>query len=57
MRSVANRIGAAFIIVGLLIASALLVGTNEIAALTGFSVAGALGLYMLWKIFRTPGEL
>jgi hypothetical protein len=39
MRSVANGIGGALIIVGLLIASALLAGTNEIAALTGFSVA------------------
>jgi predicted unusual protein kinase regulating ubiquinone biosynthesis (AarF/ABC1/UbiB family) len=57
MRSVANRIGAAFIIVGLLIASALLAGTNEVAALTGFSVAGVIALYVLWKIFTGPGEL
>jgi putative Mn2+ efflux pump MntP len=57
MRSVANRIGAAFIIVGLLIASALMARISDLAAYIGFSVAGALGLYMLWKIFRTPGEL
>jgi ubiquinone biosynthesis protein len=57
MRSVANRIGAAFIVTGLLISSALLARISDVAAYTGFSVAGALALYMLWKIFRTPGEL
>ena len=39
LRSVANRVGASFIIVGLLIASALLASTNEVVALTGFSIA------------------
>jgi hypothetical protein len=23
----------------------------------GFCLAGVLGLYMIWKIIRTPGEL
>jgi predicted unusual protein kinase regulating ubiquinone biosynthesis (AarF/ABC1/UbiB family) len=57
LRSVANRVGAALIVVGLLIASGLLASISAIAAYTGFSVAGALGLYMIWRILRTPGEL
>jgi predicted unusual protein kinase regulating ubiquinone biosynthesis (AarF/ABC1/UbiB family) len=57
LRSVANRVGAALIVVGMLIASALLVFRSPVAAYTGFSVAGALGLYMIWRILRTPGEL
>ena len=58
LRSVANRIGAAIIIVGLLISSALIARVNDGRwRSTGFSLAAALGLYMLWKIIRTPGEL
>ena len=29
----------------------------EWMAVTGFSLASLIGLYMLWKIIRTPGEL
>ena len=57
LRSLANRLGAALIVVGLLIASALMARVNHTVSLVGFGVAAALGLYMLWRIFRTPGEL
>jgi ubiquinone biosynthesis protein len=59
LRSVANRVGAAIIVVGLLLASALLarVHTFEWVAIAGFIVAALLGVYMVWKIVRTPGEL
>jgi hypothetical protein len=30
---------------------------NHVVSLVGFAIASALGLYMLWKIARTPGEL
>lgn len=57
MRSAANRIGAAVIIAGLLLASAWMARVNDAIAVVGFVVASALGLYMLWKILRTPGSL
>ena len=59
LRSIANRVGAAIIIGALLLASALLARVHrfEWVALVGFSVAVVLGLYMVWKIIRTPGEL
>jgi ubiquinone biosynthesis protein len=57
LRSVANRIGAAIIVVGLLIASALMARVNHVVALVGFCLSGAIGLYMIWRVFRTPGEL
>jgi ubiquinone biosynthesis protein len=57
MRSAANRIGAAVIIAGLLLASAWMARVNDAIAVTGFTVAAVLGLYMLWKILRTPGSL
>jgi ubiquinone biosynthesis protein len=59
MRSVANRIGAAIIVVGLLLASALLARVHDLQwlAFGGFCLATVLGLYMVWKIIRTPGEL
>ena len=53
----ANRIGAAVIIAGLLLASALMARVNDAIAVLGFTVASVLGLYMLWKILRTPGSL
>jgi ubiquinone biosynthesis protein len=56
-RSAANRIGAAMIVVGLLIASALMARVDHTIALVGFTLSFVLGLYMLWKIIRTPGEL
>jgi predicted unusual protein kinase regulating ubiquinone biosynthesis (AarF/ABC1/UbiB family) len=57
LRSVANRIGAALIVVGLLVSSALISRVYEWLALGGFLLGTAIGLYMLWKIIRTPGEL
>lgn len=56
-RSAANRVGMALIIVGLLLSSALMSRVNHTVSLAGFSLAVALGLYMIWKIIRTPGEL
>lgn len=58
-RSVANRIGAALIVVGLLLSSALLARVRDLqwVALGGFCLAALVGLYMMWKIIRTPGEL
>jgi ubiquinone biosynthesis protein len=57
LRSVANRLGAALIVVGLLISSALMARVNDGVALAGFIVSGAIALYMVWKILRTPGDL
>jgi ubiquinone biosynthesis protein len=57
LRSVANRIGAALIIVGLLVASALMANVSHWISGVGFITAFVLALYMLWKIIRTPGEL
>jgi ubiquinone biosynthesis protein len=58
-RSVANRIGAALIVVGLLLSSALLARIHDLQwmAFGGFCLAVVLGVYMVWKIIRTPGEL
>ena len=59
LRSMSNRLGAALIVIGLLVASALLARVHTLLwlATAGFSLAGLLGLYMIWKIIRTPGEL
>jgi predicted unusual protein kinase regulating ubiquinone biosynthesis (AarF/ABC1/UbiB family) len=59
MRSVANRVGGAVIVASLLVASALLARVHDLRwyAFGGFCCAFALGLYMVWKIIRTPGEL
>jgi ubiquinone biosynthesis protein len=59
LRSIANRVGAAMIVGALLIASSLLVRTHAVEWLgvVGFCLAAVLGLYMVWKIIRTPGEL
>jgi predicted unusual protein kinase regulating ubiquinone biosynthesis (AarF/ABC1/UbiB family) len=57
LRSVANRVGAAIIVVGLLIASALMARVSHVVSLVGFCLSGAVGLYMVWRIMRTPGEL
>ena len=57
LRSAANRLGAALIVVGLLIASALMAGVDHWISGVGFVSAFVLALYMLWKIIRTPGEL
>jgi hypothetical protein len=59
LRSLANRVGAAIIVAALLLASALLARVHrfEWLAVTGFCLAAVLGLYMVWKIIRTPGTL
>jgi len=57
LRSVANRVGAAIIVVGLLVASALMAPVSHWIAGVGFVCSFVLGLYMVWKIIRTPGEL
>ena len=57
VRSAANRLGSALIIVGLLLASALIARVNEWVAIAGFAVAAVLGIYMVWKILRTAGDL
>jgi ubiquinone biosynthesis protein len=59
LHSTANRIGAAIIVGALLLASALLARVHrfEWMAFSGFLLAALIGLYMLWKIVRTPGEL
>ena len=57
LRSIANRLGAALIVVGLLISSALMARVDHTVALVGFVLSGVLGLYMLWRILRTPGSL
>jgi len=57
MRSTANRIGAAMIVSALLIASALMARVNHTFSVVFFCAAFALGLFMLWRILRTPGGL
>ena len=59
LRSIANRVGAAMIIGALLLASSLLVRAHSVEwlGIAGFCLAAVLGLYMIWKIIRTPGEL
>jgi ubiquinone biosynthesis protein len=59
MRSVANRVGGAVIVAALLLASAVLAQVHDLrwAAFGLFCAAFVFGLYMLWKIIRTPGEL
>ena len=59
LRSVANRIGGALIVGALLVSSALLARVHDLRwfAFAGFCAAFVLGLYMVWKIIRTPGEL
>jgi ubiquinone biosynthesis protein len=59
LRSIANRVGASIIVAALLLASSIIVRVHrfEWVGIAGFSLAGLLGLYMVWKIIRTPGEL
>ncbi len=57
VRSAANRLGAALIISALLVASALMARVNDTIAIVGFVLSVALGLYELWRILRTPGDL
>ena len=59
LRSVANRVGSAIIVVGLLLSSALLARVHDLRweAFALFVITAMFGLYMVWKIIRTPGEL
>ena len=57
LRSTANRVGVAIIVVGLLVSSALMARVHDAVALAGFSLSGAIALYMIWRILRSPGEL
>jgi ubiquinone biosynthesis protein len=57
VRSATNRVGAALIISALLVASALMARVNHTFSVVGFLIAAAMGLYMLWRIVRTPGGL
>jgi predicted unusual protein kinase regulating ubiquinone biosynthesis (AarF/ABC1/UbiB family) len=59
LRSIANRVGAAIIVAALLLSSSIIVRVHrfEWIGIVGFVLAVVLGLYMLWKIIRTPGEL
>ena len=57
VRTLANRLGAALIIVGLLVASALMARVNDMIAVAGFALSVALGLFEIWRIWRTPGDI
>jgi hypothetical protein len=57
VRSAANRLGAAMIIAALLVASALMARVDHTVAVVGFALSVALGLFELWRILRTPGDL
>jgi len=59
LRSIANRVGAAIIVGALLLASAIIVRVQrfEWVGIAGFGLACLIGLYMVYKIIRTPGEL
>jgi hypothetical protein len=59
LRSIANRVGAAIIVASLLLSSSIIVRVHrfEWIGIAGYALAGLLGVYMIWKIIRTPGEL
>lgn len=57
VRTLANRLGAAMIIVGLLIASALMADVSRTISIAGFVISGLIALYEIWRILRTPGDL
>jgi ubiquinone biosynthesis protein len=59
LRSIANRVGAAIIVSALLLSSSIIVRVHrfEWIGIAGFVLAVVFGLYMAWKIVRTPGEL
>ena len=59
VRGAANRLGASLVIVGLLVSSALIARVHDLRwiAGVGFALSVLMGLYMVWKIVRTPGEL
>ena len=47
------------IVVGLLLSSALIARVHDLQWLgfAGVCLASLLGVYMIWKIVKTPGEL
>jgi hypothetical protein len=45
------------IISALLVASALMARVNDTVAIVGFVLSVGLGLFELWRILRTPGDL
>jgi len=57
LRTTANRVGAALIVAGLLVSSALMASVDHTVSLVGFVASAVIALYLLWKIVRTPGEL
>jgi ubiquinone biosynthesis protein len=59
VRTGANRLGAAVIVTGLLVSSALLARVHDFRwlAVVGFVLSFLMGTYMVWKIVRTPGDL
>ena len=59
VRSAANRIGSSIIVAALLVSSALIARVHDLRwlAAVGFALSFVLGLYMVWKIIRTPGSL
>ena len=59
LRSIANRVGAAIIVGALLLSSSIIVRVHrfEWVGIAGYALAAVLGVYMMWKIIRTPGEL
>jgi ubiquinone biosynthesis protein len=57
LRSTANRLGAALIIAGLLVSSALMAQVNDPVSLVAYVLSGVIALYWFWKILRTPGDL
>jgi len=56
VRTLANRLGAAMIIVGLLISSALMADVSTTISIAGFVISGIIALYEIWRIARTPGD-
>jgi len=56
VRTLANRLGAALIITGLLVSSALMADVSRTISLTGFIVSAVIALYEVWRIARTPGD-
>ena len=59
LRSIANRVGASIIVAALLLASSIIVRVHrfEWVGIAMFALAALIGVYMVWKIIRTPGEL
>jgi ubiquinone biosynthesis protein len=57
IRTLANRVGAAMIIVGLLISSALMAEVSRTISIAGFIISGMIALFEIWRIARTPGDL